>query len=205
MWIVGMTGGIGSGKSEAAKAFAALGVPIVDLDGISHALTKPGQSTLAEITQVFGQEILNEKGELDRTALRQKIFSNEQAKIQLEAIMHPAIYKQVLQQLEQNKSAPYQILDIPLLFESDRYLKLIHRSLVIDCDPTTQIDRASKRSGLSETEVKKIIDAQMPREQRNQLADDVLTNNGSLEQLREKVAQLHEKYINTCAFDKLNT
>ena len=205
MWIVGITGGIGSGKSEAAKAFAALGVPIVDLDGISHALTKPGQSTLAEITQVFGQEILNEKGELDRTALRQKIFSNEQAKIQLEAIMHPAIYKQVLQQLEQNKSAPYQILDIPLLFESDRYLKLIHRSLVIDCDPTTQIDRASKRSGLSETEVKKIIDAQMPREQRNQLADDVLTNNGSLEQLREKVAQLHEKYINTCAFDKLNT
>ena len=205
MWIVGMTGGIGSGKSEAAKAFAALGVPIVDLDGISHALTKPGQSTLAEITQVFGQAILNEKGELDRTALRQKIFSNEQAKIQLEAIMHPAIYKQVLQQLEQNKSAPYQILDIPLLFESDRYLKLIHRSLVIDCDPTTQIDRASKRSGLSETEVKKIINAQMPREQRNQLADDVLTNNGSLEQLREKVAQLHEKYINTCAFDKLNT
>jgi len=200
-----MTGGIGSGKSEAAKAFAALGVPIVDLDGISHALTKPGQSTLAEITQVFGQAILNEKGELDRTALRQKIFSNEQAKIRLEAIMHPAIYKQVLQQLEQNKSAPYQILDIPLLFESDRYVKLIHRSLVIDCDPTTQIDRASKRSGLSETEVKKIIDAQMPREQRNQLADDVLTNNGSLEQLREKVAQLHEKYINTCAFDKLNT
>lgn len=205
MWIVGMTGGIGSGKSEVAKAFAALGVPIVDVDSISHALTKLGQSTLAEIAKVFGQAILNEKGELDRAALRQKVFSNKDAKIQLEAIMHPAIYQQVLQQLEQNKSAIYQVIDIPLLFESDRYLKLINRSLVIDCEPAIQIDRASKRSGLSKAEVEKIIDAQMPREQRNQLADDVLTNNGSLEKLREKVAQLHEKYINTCVLDKLNT
>lgn len=202
MWIVGMTGGIGSGKSEAAKAFAELGVPIIDVDSISHALTKSGQSTLNEIAQTFGGEILNEKGELNRAALRQKIFSDPNAKTGLEAIMHPAIYKQVLQQITQNKSAPYQIIDIPLLFESDRYLKLINRSLVIDCDTAIQIDRASKRSGLSEVEVKSIIDAQIPREQRNQLADDILTNNGSLEELREKVAQLHEKYINTCTINK---
>lgn len=200
-----MTGGIGCGKSEAAKAFAALGIPVVDVDGISHALTKIGQPTLNKIAETFGKEILDEKGELNRAALRQKIFSEADAKARLEAIMHPAIYDEVLKQLKQPTSAPYQIIDIPLLFEGDRYQSLISRSLVIDCEPEVQINRVNKRSGLTEADVKKIMDAQLPRARRNALADDILTNNGSLKELQEKVAQLHEKYINTCVFDKLIT
>jgi dephospho-CoA kinase len=205
MWIVGMTGGIGCGKSEAAKAFAALGIPVVDVDGISHALTKSGQPTLDKIAKTFGKEILDEKGELNRAALRQKIFSEADAKARLEAIMHPAIYEEVLKQLNQATSAPYQVIDIPLLFEGDHYQSLISRSLVIDCEPEVQISRVSKRSGLTEADVKKIMAAQLPRARRNELADDILINNRSLEELQDKVAQLHEKYINTCTFDKLNT
>jgi dephospho-CoA kinase len=205
MWIVGMTGGIGCGKSEAAKAFIALGVPVVDVDKISHMLTKAGQPTLSEIAKIFGKAILNQEGELNRAALRQKIFSDADAKKQLQGIMHPAIYDEVLKQLAQNSSAPYQVIDIPLLFESDRYLKLINRSLVIDCDPAIQIQRACERSGLSVNEVEKIIATQTPRAQRNQLANDILSNNGSVDELRKKVTQLHEKYIDTCIFNQLNT
>ena len=155
--------------------------------------------------KIFGKAILNQEGELNRAALRQKIFSDADAKKQLEGIMHPAIYDEVLKQLAQNNSAPYQVIDIPLLFESDRYLKLINRSLVIDCDPAIQIQRACERSGLSVNEVEKIIATQTPRAQRNQLANDILSNNGSLDDLRKKVTQLHEKYIDTCAFNQLNT
>lgn len=202
MWIVGMTGGIGSGKSEAAKAFAELGVPVVDVDKISHSLTEAGQPTLVEIAKVFGRAILNDKGGLNRATLREKIFSNPNAKSQLEAIMHPAIYDEVLKQLKQHADAPYQLIDIPLLFESERYLKLINSSLVIDCEPSLQIHRVCKRSGLAEDDVKKIMAAQMSREQRNQRADDILVNNGNPKELRDKVAQLHERYINTCLTNK---
>jgi len=205
MWIVGMTGGIGCGKSEAAKAFLALGVPVVDVDKISHTLTQSGQPTLTEIANIFGKAILSKEGELNRAALRQKIFSDADAKKQLEGIMHPAIYDEVLKQLAQNASAPYQVIDIPLLFESDRYLKLINRSLVIDCEPAIQIKRACARSGLSVDEVEKIIAKQTPRAQRNQLANDVLSNNGSVDELHKKIAQLHEKYIDTCTINQLNT
>ncbi len=205
MWIVGMTGGIGCGKSEAAKAFLALGVPVVDVDKISHTLTQAGQPTLSEIANMFGKAILSKEGELNRAALREKIFSDADAKKQLEGIMHPAIYDEVLKELALNASAPYQVIDIPLLFESDRYLKLINRSLVIDCDPATQIQRASDRSGLSVDEVKKIIATQTTRAQRNQLANDVLSNNGSVDELHKKIAQLHEKYIDTCTINQLNT
>ena len=205
MWIVGMTGGIGSGKSEAAKAFSALGVPVVDVDKISHHLTQAGQPTLNKIVHGFGREILTKEGNLNRALLRQKIFESTDAKTRLEEIVHPAIYDEVLKQLAQNTSAPYQILDIPLLFESERYLKLINRSLVIDCEPTVQIARTMNRSGLNEDDVKKIMATQIAREKRSQLADDILMNNGSLSELKTKVAQLHEKYINTCAIGKLNT
>ena len=202
MWVVGMTGGIGCGKSEVARLFSALGVPIVDVDKISHDLTKAGQPILQKITQAFGQEILLANGELNRPALREKIFSDSTAKKTLENIMHPAIYEQAIQMLANHVSAPYQMIDIPLLFESERYLKLINRSLVVDCEPSLQISRTCQRSQMNEEEVKRIIAAQMPREQRNQRADDILLNNGSLQELEQKVAQLHEKYMNTCIFNK---
>ena len=204
MYIVGLTGGIGSGKSEAARLFAELGVPIVDVDIISHELTASGQATLKEITEVFGKDILNSDGSLNRAALRQKVFTDCEARKKLEAILHPAIYNKAIERLQENASAPYQILAIPLLFESDRYLNIINRTLVIDSDKKLQIARASKRDGLLEADIQKIIDVQMPREKRNALADDIILNDGLIEELKDKIKQIHEKYINTCVIDNSN-
>ncbi len=198
MYIVGLTGGIGSGKSEAARIFAELGVPIVDVDIISHELTANGQATLKEIADTFGEAVLNDDGSLNRAALRQKVFTDCEARKKLEAILQPAIYNKAIERLQENASAPYQILAIPLLFESDRYLYIINRSLVIDSDTKLQITRASKRDGLLEADIQKIIDVQMPREKRNALADDIILNDGLIEELKEKIKQVHEKYINTC-------
>lgn len=204
MYIIGMTGGIGSGKTEATKLFTELGVPIVDVDIISHELTARGQVTLKEIAQAFGQDILNDDGDLNRTALRKKVFANSEARKSLEDILHPAIFNKALEALKKNASAPYQILAIPLLFESDRYLEIISRSLVIDIPIEMQITRASKRDGLLEADIQKIIDVQMSRTKRNSLADDLILNDGSIEELRQKIKQLHEKYINTCTIDNSN-
>jgi len=204
MYIIGMTGGIGSGKTEATKLFTELGVPTVDVDIISHELTARGQATLKEIAQAFGQDILNDDGDLNRTALRKKVFANSEARKSLEDILHPAIFNKALEALKKNASAPYQILAIPLLFESDRYLEIISRSLVIDSPSEMQIARASKRDGLLEADIQKIIDVQMTRTKRNSLADDLILNDGSIEELRQKIKQLHEKYINTCTIDNSN-
>ena len=204
MYIVGMTGGIGSGKTEAARIFSEYGVPIVDVDHISHELTATGQPILKDIANAFGKEVLNSDGSLNRGALRQQVFASDSARKKLEAILHPAIYEKAMEALQKNASAPYQILAIPLLFESERYLKIINRSLVIDTEPSMQIARASQRDGLSKDAIQSIIDVQMPRDKRNALADDIIPNNGSLIDLRKKVRQLHERYINTCIFDQSN-
>jgi dephospho-CoA kinase len=199
VFIVGLTGGIGCGKSEVSRLFSELGVPIVDVDVISHQLTAKGQSTLQAIANQLGTIVLNKDGSLNRERLREIVFNNTEARYALEAIMHPAIYEEAMIELNRNKAIPYQILVVPLLFESTRYQKLINHSLVIDCDSATQIDRASKRDGSSKSQIEKIIAAQIPRETRNQLADDIITNNGSLDDLKEKVIQLNDKYRNTCA------
>ncbi|MFZ9642493.1 MAG: dephospho-CoA kinase [Candidatus Methylopumilus sp.] len=204
MYIVGMTGGIGSGKSEAAKCFAELGVPVVDVDIISHELTRAGQPVLQEIVQVFGQEILNSDGSLNRATLRQKIFEDTGARKSLENILHPAIYNQAIAALQKNASAPYQILAIPLLFENQRYLNIINRSLVIDSTPEMQISRASQRDGLSNAAIQQIIDVQMPRAQRNAMADDIILNQGSVQALKEKIKQLHQQYMNACVINQSN-
>jgi dephospho-CoA kinase len=204
MYIVGLTGGIGSGKSEATKIFAELGVPIVDVDVISHQLTAFGQPTLEKISNAFGQDILNDDGNLNRGALRQKVFANTDARKKLEGILHPAIFDKAMEALNKNATAPYQVLAIPLLFESDRYLKIINFSLVIDSTPEMQIARASKRDNLLEADIQKIIDAQMSRTMRNSLADDIILNDSSIEELRGKIKQAHEKYINTCVFNNSN-
>ena len=199
MLVIGLTGGIGSGKSEVSRLFSELGVPIVDVDVISHQLTAKGQSTLQAIANQFGTIVLNKDGSLNRERLREIVFNKPEARHALEAIMHPAIYEEAMIELNRNKAISYQILVVPLLFESTRYQKLINHSLVIDCDSATQIDRASKRDGSSKSQIEKIIAAQIPRETRNQLADDIITNNGSLDDLKEKVIQLNDKYRNTCA------
>jgi dephospho-CoA kinase len=204
MYIIGLTGGIGSGKTEATKLFTELGVPIVDVDIISHELTARGQATLKKIAQAFGQDILNDDGDLNRTALRKKVFANSEARKSLEDILHPAIFNKALEALKKNASAPYQILAIPLLFESHRYLETISRSLVIDSPPEMQIARASKRDGLLDADIQKIMEVQMSRIKRNSLADDLILNDGSIEELRQKIKQLHEKYIKTCTIDNSN-
>jgi dephospho-CoA kinase len=202
LFIIGLTGGIGSGKSEASRLFSELGVPIVDLDVISRELTANGQATLQLIVDQFGNHILNQDGSLNRGALREIIFENPVARKSLEEILHPAIYREAVIQLKKNQNAPYQILAVPLLFESSGYQKLINRSLVIDSDIKIQIDRACKRDGSTQSQIEKIIASQIPRETRNQLADDILSNNGSLEELKEKVLQLNDKYRNTCVVNQ---
>ena len=202
MYIIGLTGGIGCGKSEVSRFFSELGVPVVDVDIISHQLTTKGEDTLQAIVNQFGKQVLHKNGSLNRAHLREIIFNDTEARNALEAIMHPAIFERTQIELKKNISMPYQVLVIPLLFENNRYQKLINRSLVIDCDTHTQIDRASKRDGSSNTQIEKIIAAQLPRETRNQLADDIISNNGSLNELKEKVIQLNDKYRNTCAVNQ---
>ena len=205
MLIIALTGGIGSGKSEAAKQFGLLGVPIVDTDIISHELTAVGQSILAEIGSAFGADFLMADGTLNRAKLRAHVFENKEERLKLEAILHPAIRAQALKQLAENESKlqpNYQILVLPLLFENDRYASIAHKVLVIDCDESLQIKRAMARSQLSETQVKAIMDAQVSRATRLALADEVIENNGTLTELIEKVANINKKFIKTCIVSK---
>lgn len=199
MLIVGLTGGIGSGKSAAAAMFAALGVPVVDTDLIAHELTASGQPALLEIAKLLGNDILKLDGSLNRSLVRQRVFADPALRRQLEAILHPLIRSRALQLLEQNAAAPYQILVVPLLFETQGYQSVIDRSLVIDCEESLQIQRAMARSKLGESDVRAIMTAQLQRDDRRAMADDVIQNDGSLEDLASQVRQKHEKYINTCA------
>lgn len=200
MFVVGLTGGIGCGKSEAARQFAKLGVPIVDVDVIARQLTTAGHPVLKEIISVFGNEYLGADGNLNRAAVRKKIFSDMAARKDLECLIHPAIYDQSILELKQNAQAenqtmPYQILAISLLFENQRYKDDIDRSLVMDCDEALQVTRTMKRSGLSEEEVRAVMAAQVSRATRIKLADDLIENNGTLEDLNQKIAEMHKKYI----------
>lgn len=197
--IVGLTGGIGSGKSAAAAQFAALGTPVIDVDVISHQLTAAGQPAVLAIARELGNDMLNADGTLNRAAVRSKVFEDAAARQQLEGILHPAIYEEAQRLLQQvRNTAPYCIIVVPLLFESERYQQLIDRSLLIDCEESIQIARTMQRSQMSEIEVKNIMAAQLSRETRRQLANDIISNNGSLDELQKNVIAFHQKYINPC-------
>ena len=198
MYVVGLTGGIGCGKSEAARIFARLGVPVVDVDLIARQLSMPGEETLSEIIEIFGNEYLLPDGNLDRAKLRDKVFTDTAARKDLEAIMHPAIHERALNELEANKDAPYQVLAISLLFENQRYKDVVTRSLVMDCSEHLQVERTMKRSGLTEEIVRGIMAAQVSRAIRLKMADDVIVNEGTLEELAQKVEDMHKKYMQTC-------
>ncbi|OIQ99361.1 dephospho-CoA kinase [mine drainage metagenome] len=203
--IVALTGGIGSGKSEAAKQFEKLGVPVVDTDVIAHELTAPGMPILKEINRIFNGNFLMHDGTLDRTKLRAYVFNNNTERLKLEALIHPAIYQRTITKLIENeKSSPpiYQVIVVPLLFESNRYSGLAHTKLVIDCDENLQIQRAMARSKLTESEVTSMMRAQISRTVRLSLADDVIENNGSLTELKEKINEFHKKFIKTCIVSK---
>lgn len=198
MFVVGLTGGIGSGKSEVAKLFADMGVPVVDTDVIAHQLTQTGQPALQDIAQAFGKDLIHSDGSLDRPQLRQRIFADPGMRHTLQDILHPRIRELAAQSLGQNPAAPYQVLVVPLLFEAGNYTDLISRSLVVDCDESLQVARAMARSQLSEIEVRAIMAAQLPRRERLALADDVIANDSTLQNLADQVRLKHEKYIEAC-------
>ncbi len=198
MYLVGLTGGIGSGKSEAARIFKELGAPVIDTDAIAFELTASGQPILKEIITHFGDVYLRPDQTLDRTALRKKVFTDKAARLKLETILHPAIYEVVQQSIKKNAGAPYQVIAVPLLFETERYQKLVQRSLLIDCDEALQISRTTARSGLSPAEVEAIMLAQMPRTERIHRADDIISNNDDLTKLRHKIEAIHKNYMQTC-------
>jgi dephospho-CoA kinase len=202
MLTVALTGGIGSGKSQTATLFAALGVPIVDLDVIAHQLTAPNKPLVAQIAASFGEAYVAADGALDRNKMRQLVFDHADARTQLNAILHPAIHDEAIKQLHSHKSMPYAILVIPLLDKSSVYNAMIDSVLVIDCEEATQINRVKQRNKWDEKQIKKIIDAQMPRQARLAMADDVIKNNGNINVLRQKVNELHQKYIKTCILRK---
>lgn len=201
MTVIALTGGIGSGKSEAAKQFEQLGIPVVDADVIAHELTKIGEPTLKEIEHIFGVDFFNTDHTLNRAKLRQHVFENSNERVKLEAILHPAIFDRALKKLHDNENAlhpPYQILVVPLLFENRRYDGVADKVLVIDCDEKLQIQRAMARSKMTESDVTKMMCAQVSRATRLSLANDVIINDGSLEELQEKVLKMHNKFIKTC-------
>ena len=194
MFAVGLTGGIGSGKSTVAELFAALGVPVIDTDAIAHQLTVPGGTALAAIHAQFGDVVMQADGTLDRAALRRRIFSDKTARRQLEAILHPRIRQEVERMLAA-LAAPYALIVIPLLVETGGYREMLNRVLVVDCPEDVQIARVMARSGFTHDEVKAILAAQAGRAERLAAADDVIVNMAAPEALRSQVATLHRRYL----------
>jgi dephospho-CoA kinase len=191
---VGLTGGIGSGKSVASSMFAELGAAVVDTDEISRALTAPGGAAIRPIRESFGPEYVAADGGLDRARMRNLVFGDADAKRRLEGILHPRIRDRMRADVAAARQ-PYVIAVIPVLFETGVCLDLLQRVLVVDCEESEQVRRASARSGLSAQEVRSIMAAQLPRAERLKRADDVLVNDGSIEALRSRVAGLHARYL----------
>lgn len=193
MLVVGLTGGIGSGKSEAARLFEQQGVPVIDTDLIARELVEPGRSALTEIVAEFGDQMLNGAGRLNRARLRALIFSQPARRQRLEAILHPRIRRQVHQRVNA-LSAPYCLVIIPLLLESGQR-DLVDRVLVIDAPECLQRRRAAERDGRPEADIAAIMAAQVGRDERLAAADDVIHNDGDLDHLRRQVAAIHRKYV----------
>ena len=194
MFTVGLTGGIGSGKSTVADCFAALGVPVIDTDVIARDLTAPGGAALEGIRAGFGQTMMQADGTLDRAALRRHVFADGGARRQLEAILHPRI-RQVVGDMLATLTAPYALVVIPLLVETGGYRDMLNRVLVVDCPEDVQIARVKARSGLTYDEIKAILAAQAGRAERLAVADDIIVNTATQEALRVEVAVLHQRYL----------
>ncbi len=192
--VVGVTGGIGSGKTTVAKLFETLGAGLVDTDEIAHELTQAGQPAVEQIRRQFGQEYLDAEGAMHRARMRALAFSDAQAKSRLEAILHPLI-RSAAQARVESSAAAYVLLIVPLLVETQSYRGQVQRVLVVDCDEELQVTRVMRRGGLSEEQARAIIASQATREQRLREADDVITNNAGLAELAEQVRWLHTRYL----------
>lgn len=190
---IGLTGGIGTGKSTVAQLFARRGVPVIDADEIAHAIVVPGLPAHAEIVDAFGPGILDDKGNIDRARLREQVFADSRARKRLEAILHPRIREAMARRGREIK-APYCLMVIPLLVET-RQDADVDRVLVVDAPEELQLARVAARSGLTEEAARKIIAAQASRETRLARADDTILNDGDLAQLEQAVERLHRLYL----------
>jgi dephospho-CoA kinase len=193
MWIIGLTGGIGSGKSTVARRLASLGAPVIDADLLARELVAPGQPALAEIVQAFGPEIVTASGALDRPTLRQRIFSHPTERRRLESILHPRIRTAMQAQLR-TFDVPYAVLMIPLLLETGQQ-NMCHRVLVVDVPEWLQIERVSRRDGHTIEDVRAVLRTQCSREQRLAAADDLIDNSKDLAHLIAQTDALHQQYL----------
>jgi dephospho-CoA kinase len=193
-FVVGLTGGIGSGKSSVADMLRELGAAVVDTDVIARELTQAGGRAIGAIRDAFGAECIAPDGGLERAAMRRLVFRDPAAKARLEAILHPLIRAESRARLAAARG-PYVIVVVPLLFETGAYEDIVDRVLVVDCAEDEQVRRTIGRSGLQEEEVRAIMAAQLPRAARLERADDVLHNDKGMEALREQVLELHAKYL----------
>lgn len=196
-WILGLTGGIATGKTQVANYFAALGAHLVDADIIARQVVSPGSIALQAITQRFGNDILC-AGELNRAKLREKIFASPDDKIWLEGLLHPLIRASIIKELAAAPQSPYVILVAPLLFENSLHT-LTSRTLVVDAPEALQLKRALARDGSHRETIEAIIAAQLPRQQRLAMADDTLDNSGSWLQCQLDIAALHQRYLQYAA------
>ena len=197
--IVGLTGGIASGKSTVADLLAARGAAVVDTDVIAHELTGVNGAAMSQVAAAFGPSVVRGDGALDRVAMRRLVFSDAQAKSRIEAILHPLIERESEARCRLAAAAPYVLLVVPLLVESGAYRQRVDRILVVDCDEATQLSRVIARSGLSPEEAQAIMATQASRAERLAVADDVLFNGGGRDDLNAQVLALHRRYLELAA------
>jgi dephospho-CoA kinase len=193
---VGLTGGIGSGKTAVSDRFADLGAPVIDTDVLAREVVAPGEPALEQLTDTFGNGILREDGTLDRDGLRSKVFADPEARRRVEAILHPAIRQRLrgrLRELEK-QDEPYCVIVVPLLVETG-FQELVDRVLVVEAPRERRIEWVMARNGMSREEVERIMDAQASSEERQSVAHDVIDNDSDLEALLAKVDRLHAKYL----------
>lgn len=193
MLVIGLTGGIGSGKSTVASIFAEFHIPIIDTDEIARQLVMPGQTALQEIIDTFGDDILLPNKELDRKKMGSISFTDNSARKKLEQILHPKIRLEVEKQLA-NLAVPYVIIVVPLLTEKGKY-DFIDRVLVVDCEESQQLSRTIKRDKRNKDQIQAILKSQASRQQRNAIADDIIENTGDIAALRQAVSELHKLYL----------
>jgi len=192
--VIGLTGGIGSGKSAAADEFGRLGATVVDTDAIAHELTGPGGAAVPEVRRLFGRAFVDASGAMDRKRMRDLVFSDAEEKARLEALLHPLIRAESGRRIAV-ATGPYVIHMVPLLIESPDYRARVGRVVVVDCPEALQVARVRQRSGMPEGEIRRIIATQIQREKRLAAADDVIDNSGSIAALQQRVRQLHENYL----------
>ena len=190
---IGLTGGIGSGKSSVCEIFRGLGIPIIDSDIIARTLVEPGSPALQQIALLFGEQVLQQDGGLNRAKMRELVFNNEQQREQLESLLHPLIRQQMQQHISRLDS-PYVILAIPLLLEKG-WQQQLDRVVVVDCSEEQQRERAAQRDGSSAQTINQIIASQISRDKRIAAADDIIDNSRTLESLRSQISTLHQRYL----------